>query len=222
VAIITDARLGGHTDLAQVVENLLSISGEDARTIDRKHLPSCTTRLHTRFVMISNEVPKLIDASGALATRFILLKLTEGFLHREDRELTTYLLRELPGILLWAIEGWKRLKDRGYFLQPKSGQDMVSLMEDLSSPVGAFVRDMCVIGPEHTIPIHDLFEAWKGWCVSKGREKSAGDEHTFGKNLRAAVPNLATTRLGPRTEKRPRHYQGIALALQDGSAGTPF
>jgi putative DNA primase/helicase len=38
VAIITDARLGGRSDQAAITERLLSISGEDALTIDRKHI----------------------------------------------------------------------------------------------------------------------------------------------------------------------------------------
>jgi hypothetical protein len=36
-AIIGDARLGARNDVSQVVERLLSISGEDLQTIDRKH-----------------------------------------------------------------------------------------------------------------------------------------------------------------------------------------
>ena len=38
---------------------LLSISGEDDQTIDRKHLPAWTGKLPTRFVLISNELPRL-------------------------------------------------------------------------------------------------------------------------------------------------------------------
>jgi putative DNA primase/helicase len=47
VAIISDARLGHRADNAVVTERLLSISGEDAQTIDRKHLAPMTTKLST-------------------------------------------------------------------------------------------------------------------------------------------------------------------------------
>jgi putative DNA primase/helicase len=210
-AIITDARLSGRTDLAQVVENLLSVSGEDRKTIDIKYQPPMSLKLNTRFTLIGNEVPRIRDASGALASRMILLKLTESFLGREDPTLTDHLLKELPGILLWAIEGWKRLKERGYFVQPASGQDDVVLMEDLGSPVGAFVRESCKVGPAYAIAVSDLYHAWRDWCTSKGRDQP-GDEHSFGRDLKAAVPGITTTR--PRAnESRKRHYQGIALAL---------
>jgi putative DNA primase/helicase len=222
VAIIADARMSGRSDMAQITENLLSISGEDTRTVDRKHKTSITTKLNTRFLMLSNQIPRLVDESGALANRFIILKMTRDFLGREDHDLTNRLLAELPGILLWAIEGWRRLKERGYFLQPKSGQDDVELMHDSSSPVGAFLRESCVLGPEHTIAIADLYDAWKTWCLSKGREKYTGDEHTFGRNLNAACPTVTVTR--PRSEgSRKRHYQGIALLHPNAATdATPF
>ena len=53
-----------------------------------------------KLMFISNEVPNILDQSGALASRFIFLKLTKSFYGREDIELEDKLSRELPGILL--------------------------------------------------------------------------------------------------------------------------
>jgi putative DNA primase/helicase len=93
-AIISDARLGSRADRDVVAERLLSISGEDGQTIDRKNLPPITMRLPTRFVVLSNELPKIADASGALASRFIILRLQESFLGREDTALAAKLAAE--------------------------------------------------------------------------------------------------------------------------------
>ena len=60
-------------------------------------------KLETRFVILTNELPRLTDASGALASRFITLVLTESFYGREDLGLTDKLAGELPGILNWAL-----------------------------------------------------------------------------------------------------------------------
>ena len=65
-AIITDARLSAKTDASVLIERLLSISGEDAQTIDRKHMQALTVKLPTRFTIISNEQPRLPDTSGAM------------------------------------------------------------------------------------------------------------------------------------------------------------
>src|SRR5207302_2367278 len=128
VAIISDARLSGRTDQAVIVERLLSISGEDTLTVDRKHREAWTGQLPTRLTIISNELPRLSDSSGALAGRLILLPLTQSFYGQEDENLMAKLLPELPGILLWAIQGLLRLRERGHFLQPESGKQMIEEM----------------------------------------------------------------------------------------------
>jgi putative DNA primase/helicase len=210
VAMIQDARLSGRTDAAAVTERLLSLSGEDALTIDRKNLPPVTTRLSARFMLLSNELPKLNDSSGALPGRMILLRLTRSWYGQEDVRLTDKLLAELPGILLWAIAGWQRLRDRGHFVQPDASRTMIDELEDLASPVGAFVRDCCRVGPGCQIERSILFVAWKRWCEAQGREH-AGNAIVFGRDLRAAVPSLGDAH--PRTESgdRVRVYEGIAL-----------
>src|SRR5262249_26113157 len=114
LAIISDARLGG-ANVHQVVERLLSISGEDVLTIDRKYRQHWTGTLPTRFFVISNELPRFGDASGAIASRFILLTLRESWLGRENTRLTSQLLEELPGILNWALDGLEALQKQGSF-----------------------------------------------------------------------------------------------------------
>ena len=63
VAVISDARLSGRADQAVIVERILSITGEDAQTVDRKNLQPVTVKLPTRFVIVTNELPRLGDAS---------------------------------------------------------------------------------------------------------------------------------------------------------------
>lgn len=209
VAMIQDARLSGRTDVATVVERLLSISGEDSLTIDRKNLQPVTMPLSVRFMILTNELPRLNDPSGALAGRLIVLRLTRSWYGKEDTGLTAKLVMERQGILLWAIEGWDRLMRRGHFIQPDSGAELQREMEDLASPIGLFVREHCKVGPEYLVPVQELFGRWKSWCTEKGRDHP-GDEATFGRNLRAVVPGLGITQ--PRTDDgRIRVYEGVGL-----------
>src|SRR5262249_24032562 len=133
LAIISDARLSGRTDVAVVTERLLSISGEDAQTVDRKNHSHVTCQLPTRLVILTNELPRLNDPSGALVGRMILLRQKHSWYGREDPTLTGRLLEELPGILLWAVEGWARLREQGHFEQPESGKKLLADLEDLAS-----------------------------------------------------------------------------------------
>ena len=120
-AIISDARLSGRTDQAVIVERLLSISGEDGQLVDRKFRDAITVKLPTRFVVLSNELPRLNDASGALAGRLILLRLVNSWYGKEDHLLFDRLRHEMGGILNWAIDGRTDLAVSGRLLQPESG-----------------------------------------------------------------------------------------------------
>jgi len=205
LAIVSDARFSGD-NVQTVVERLLCISGEDALTIDRKHMTSITLKLPTRFVFLTNELPRLSDASGALAGRFMMLRLTESFYGREDRALTQTLLGELQGILNWAIAGWQQLRERGAFVQPACVEDALRDMEDLSSPVGAFVRECCSVGPGRRIWVNELYRAWKQWCEEEGRS-SVTTRQTLGRDLMAAVPGISSRR----NRGTGRFYEGIDL-----------
>ena len=210
LAVIADARLGTKADQQVVVERLLSVTGEDSQTIDRKFRDAWTGKLDARFVILSNEMPRLHDSSGALASRFVILTMTESFIGREDLGLSTRLTPELPGILTWAIEGWERLTRRGFFVPPASSAEAQRAFEDLGSPISAFLRDRCTVGPGHGVRCDELYQAWCAWCLEQGRDRP-GDTHVFGKNLSAAVNGLRVPY--PRTPdgKRVRYYEGVSL-----------
>ena len=215
LALISDARLSGRSDSSVVVERLLSISGEDSLTIDRKYLDQWTGRLPTWLVLLTNELPRLGDASGALASRFIVFVLTQSFYGRENVRLTDELLSEAPGIFNWALDGLDRLNKRGHFVSPESGSNAIRQLQDLSSPVAAFVRDACIMGSAHRVEVDRLWAAWKAWCKNEGR--AHGSKAVFGRDLHAAAPTIKKTR--PRDDSGRTHvYKGIAL--QADVAGT--
>lgn len=210
LALISDARLGGRADQQAIAERLLSIIGEDALTVDRKYLPAWTGALQTRFVVLSNELPRLSDASGALVSRFIVLMLTESFYGREDPGLAATLLRELPAILNWAIAGRSRLFTRGHFVQPRSANEAVEQLEELGSPIRAFIRAACELGAAREVAVVDAYAAWRGWCQANGHERP-GTVQSFSRDLRAAAPGVGIFRPWEGGDDRPRRYRGLGL-----------
>lgn len=214
VAIVPDARLSGRTDSAAVVERLLSISGEDSQTINRKNRPRITARLGVRFVLASNEVPRLPDASGAVATRFHILKTPNSWLGKEDRGLKAKLAHELPGILRWAAQGWCRLRAQGMaFTANDAAVEYQRELEDLASPIRAFVRECCTIGPACEIDRAHLFQAWRDWNEAMHREH--GSEIVFGRDLRSALPHLKDRQTNRHGGARRRLYVGVTLKPRD-------
>jgi putative DNA primase/helicase len=223
-AYMSDVRLEGLAKQQTIAENLLRISGEDDVNVERKNRVDWFGRLPSRFLMVSNMVPRVADPSGALSGRFVMLVLKNSFFGNEDPELTDKLLTELPGILLWALEGWSRLQDQGCFTVPSSSAEAVGLLERLTSPVMAFLDDVCEVGIGEEAAVDDLFNLWLVWC---GRENRSypGTKESFGQQLHAAVPSLSIVRkrIG---KDRPRFYRGVGIRLRavdtvikDGAVG---
>jgi putative DNA primase/helicase len=210
-AIISDARTSGQTDLASVTERLLSISGEDGIDVDRKFLsplPGC--RLPVRFTILTNELPRLNDPSGALVGRLVILGLTRSWYGKEDPKLTNKLLTERSGILRWAIEGWRRLHKRGHFVQPASGGELRQTMEDLSSPIGAFLRQCCDVDPMYEANPDAVYRRWCSWCKINGKANT-GAKNVFSRDLHAAVPGLKTKQRRQSNGTMLRYYAGLRI-----------
>jgi putative DNA primase/helicase len=205
LAVFADARLGSRGNIHRLVETLLSISGGDPQTINRKYGPFWTGRLLVRFLITTNVLPALKDASGTIASRFIMLKLTESFYGREDMNLKNKLLPEMPGILNWALDGLAQLRDYGHFQQPTSSKQAIQLLEHLAAPVQAFVSDWCETGPDKQITVKRLYQVYRDWADDAGQKALA--RNMFGKELRDVVPTLDTTQSGAR-----RTYVGVGLS----------
>ena len=210
LAVISDARLSGRTDLGAVTENLLRISGEDTVTVPRKHRTDWTAKLRVRFCILSNEVPALMDQSGALASRFIMLNTRTSFLGKEDRGLDGKLSAELSGIMHWALTGLDRLRKRGHFRQPASAAEAVRQPVTLGSPVKAFFDDRCELAPGKETPCATLYGEWIAWCGMNGKTHP-GTVQVFGRDLASAFPAITTARPRDKAGQQIKVYVGVSL-----------
>ena len=216
LAIVSDARFTGGRDQAVVIERLLSITGEDALSVDRKRITSVTTKLPCKFIILSNELPNFSDSSGAIASRFIQLTLRNSWIGREDLGLTARLLDELPQILQWSITGWRRLNERGYLVQPDSALEAIEDLMRASSPISAWLEDCTETGEyEDSESTESLYMSWRQWCSIEGRD-NVGTRSTFAKKLRAAAPGLVKYRTMDRGQRQYR-YRAIRVKNTDMS-----
>ncbi|MFF8533764.1 phage/plasmid primase, P4 family [Streptomyces sp. NPDC015532] len=208
LAIVADARLprqGAET----IVERLLTISGEDAVTVDRKHKEPWSGRLPARFMLLSNELPAFRDSSGAIASRLLILTMAISNLGREDTTLERDLAREMPGILNWALDGLDRLTTRGRLVEPASSAEAVALLNASTSPIRAFLADWCQLAPEASTPKDDLYEAWRDWCRTEGRDHP-GTKPTFSRDLFAAGAGIKESKIRIGGVRTPS-YVGVRL-----------
>jgi len=126
----------------------------------------------------------------------------------KNTNLFSELLHELPVILIWTLEGLKRLRERGDFLRHYKSTSLNEKIENITSPIKAFVLECCIFDQSSEITIYDLYNDCCFWYENNGYQ-SLGSKSEFGKNIRAAVPNILIYR--PKDNNRRRIYKGIGL-----------
>jgi putative DNA primase/helicase len=195
LAIINEARLPSSVDATIITERLISIVGEDAQDIHRKFMnPISSVKLNLRFMLFTNQIPKLNDDSSALVSRCLILVMGNSYLGKEDLKLGDKILAELPGVFLYALGGLKMLVDAGRIEQPESSQEVIEAFKAVASPMSVFLEEECNRDPASEIEVIEMFNFWKRWCSANGiHEKDS--VQLFARRLRNVIPNLKTRRL---------------------------
>ncbi len=209
VVILGDAAATGRSP-ERALENLLQIIGEDDVDVNPKNKKQYAAKLPCRFLMLTNDLPKLPDRSEALKARTLVLKFTVSFLGREDQELNSKLAAELPAIFNWALDGLDRLRERGEFVQPAMGTEDMEIVADIAAPERRFVRELCMLSQEVRDATEDLFLAWQNWC-SENNVRAVGSREEFAKALRTVDPNLSRGKTQRVNGKQRNATIGIAL-----------
>jgi putative DNA primase/helicase len=104
----------------------------------------------------------------------------------------------------WALEGLDRII-RQPFTAPKASDDAIRDLQDLVSPISAFVRDFCDRGRDKTVRAQDLYAAWRQYCEDNGHRATASS--VFGRDLRPVMPTLRHYQ----PHGQPRQYVGLEL-----------
>lgn len=169
----------------EAVEDLLAISGEDNPNIPRKNHDDWTGHLTVRLMLLSNDSPDLPNASGALASRMVVVTFGQSFLGREDIDLTRKLTAELPGIFRWALAGLRRLEVERRFTRPQESR--TGEIAAAGSPVMQFVDGACTLIPGHETSLDGLYEQFRNWWESEGKQdRDRPDKPTFSRWLLSA------------------------------------
>jgi len=218
LAVISDMRMP-ERNAQLVLERLLSISGEDTLSVNRKYRADWNGQLPVRLMFLSNNLPAFRDASGAFASRLLLIRMPQSFLGREDPGLEARLATELQGILLWALEGLARLRARGHFVQPATSVETLAAVSDAGSPLGVFLATRTVPDPGGAVSCKALFAAYQQWGTEENGQKWTATQTQLGREM-AELGYARTQRQV--SGRREGVYPGLALAPLPGAAAPVF
>ena len=174
LAIIGDMRLGSKCDKDLLAENILKLSGRGLFTIDRKHKVHWTGPLPCKLFLISNEIPKIKDTSGALASRTIIFQTRISFYGREDPHLFRDKIRpELPGILNWSLEGLWRMHERGSIAEPACSIEAREELAREGSPIMAFVQECLTLDHGAIVNKDVMYSAYLDYADHNGLHRTS-------------------------------------------------
>jgi P4 family phage/plasmid primase-like protien len=85
----------------------------------------------------------------------------------QDKQLTSKLLKEVPGILAWGVRGcidWRR----GGLREPDDVLIATREYRDEQDTLGAFLDECCLIGPEYHDTTQNLYHTYTRWAKDNG------------------------------------------------------
>jgi putative DNA primase/helicase len=142
--------------------------------------------------MYGNQVPIIRGTDNGIWRRINLIPFSVAISGKErDNNLGAKLLRELPGILNWAIQGCIEWQKSGLLL-PEKIKDATRTYRNEMDQVSRFLDEKCVLDPNASVTKANLHEVYKSWCEANGEltEKISGfgrllSKRGFSKNDRS-------------------------------------
>jgi putative DNA primase/helicase len=131
--------------------------------------------------MFGNGKPQIKDTSKGMWRRPRLIDFGQPIPKEErDPQLSEKLRAELPGILNWALEGLRRVYERGLIV-PEAVVAATAEYRAEQDPLADFLNECCIVAPDRTATAKELWTAWGEWCTSSGDKGDKSGLHGHGK-----------------------------------------
>ena len=211
-------------ELDRVAEgHLKQFTSGDPLEFERKYRDPLTAEPTARCVFSTNNLPRFADGSGGLWRRMILLPFNETIPEAErvrgmDKPKWWEASGELPGLFNWAVEGLRRLEERGEFTRPAVCDAALAEYRVASNPARTFLLDHYRAEPHGRAEKAAVYAAYKAWAVEGGYRPLS--ESNFAKEVLRTFPAATTER--PRVAgRRVQVFAGVAEGADDDGHDEP-
>ena len=164
-----------------------------------------------KFVFSTNGLPDNYskDTSDAFYNRLSIIP----FKHvpaKKDPHLKDKLYKEKDAILLWILDGLRRLihENNFKFTESRESSELVQKYREENNPVMKFMNEHCEFNPDAETARISLFTAWQNFCEQNGH--IAGSQTKFNKKIESIYGNLVK-RSQMNNSRRTKSWKGIKL-----------
>lgn len=146
-------------------ENLKIFVSGDRTSIARKYKGDLNYKSTCKMIFLLNKLPDTLDNTHGYYRKILIVPFNRIFKEEEmDKNLKEKVLKELSGVLNWAIEGAKRLMNNDYkFTECEAIEKVTNAYKEEQNPVEAFSKDALIYEEGHSETKKDVLDAYKLW-----------------------------------------------------------
>ena len=148
---------------------LNSLISGDTITIEAKHQNPFEWTPTAKLLWGMNELPTVASANDGIFRRVKIVKMAP--IELRDPSVRAKIEREGAGILNWAMEGLRRLKDSGQTLdmrEPQSMREWRRAYQSANDVAATFVEERVERDPAARVQAQALYDAYYTYCVRNG------------------------------------------------------
>jgi putative DNA primase/helicase len=179
------------------------ISGEPIQ-VERKYRDPFTVIPRAKVCWAMNELPRVADANSGLFRRVKVVTFPALAENERDPKIKRAIETEGAGILNWALEGLRRLKERGHFEVPAGVEDATKQFRENNDVPALFVEDRCIRGADLKVQASQLYDEYKDWCIDNGHRPQSSTR---------VADDWARLGFEKTASNGRRFYRGVALRL---------
>ena len=143
--------------------------GGDRITVERKHKDPFEFNNYARLLFSANELPRSQDRTYAFYRRWIIIPFEKTFTDdNADKNLLKKLKDELPGILNLALDGLKKLKVDGQFIETEKTIQAKEEYKKQNDSVAAFIDERVIESTDAFLTKQSFYREYKDWCENAG------------------------------------------------------
>ena len=141
------------------------VSTKEPILLEEKYKPAEMYTPTTKHVIATNTLPRINDHTEATLRRLLILPMPQAVpAERQDKDLKRKFLAEMPGILLGAVAGAKRLVERGgEWVAPEATAELMDEYRNEQNPMMQFMAEQCAVSVDEAIPLKALAREFNRW-----------------------------------------------------------